>query len=112
MFILSAVGFTHLVVDSAFLEWFRNFVKKASLKVSEWVKIPKVAKFGNVVDCYVCAGVWCGFVMGAIWLSWNPFKIIACGCASGLLSNFAAIFINYLEAKTVVVLNENNPEQK
>lgn len=92
---------THIVVDSTITEGFRTFFKS-------FVKKIKLEKLGGVVDCYLCAGTWCGFLMGYIWISNEPLKIFACGCAGGFLANFAAIIINFVEASTIVQLPENN----
>lgn len=97
MFILSTIGMCHIIVDSSIMEAFRNLVKSFSKKIG----MPKI---GGVVDCHLCAGTWCGFVMGLIWISYNPFYIFACGCAGGFLCNFSAIFLNWLEAATIVNL--------
>lgn len=103
MFVFSSVGMAHIVVDSSIMEWFRNLVKF----ISEKVRIPK---FGGVVDCYLCCGVWCGFLMGWVWLTNNVAQIIACGFAGGLLSNVTAVLLNWIEAMTVVYLPKENDE--
>jgi len=69
------------------------------------------ADFGSVVDCYLCSGTWAGFLMGYIWLTQDPLKIFACGCAGGFLANFAAMILNWIEASTVVKLPSNNTEE-
>lgn len=101
MFILSTIGMSHIIVDSVIMEWFRVFVKSKSIKLG-------IPGFGGVVDCYLCCGTWCGFLMGLIWLSYNPFQVLACGCAGGFISNFAAVMLNWLEAATIV----NLPNEK
>ena len=102
MFVVSTVGMCHIVVDGSILLWFRESVKK----FAEQIKIPKL---GGVVDCYLCCGTWCGFFMGWVWLTQNPWEIFACGCAGGFLANFAAVIMNWLEAATIVNLpSEDN----
>lgn len=111
MYLLSTVGMCHIVVDGSILEWFRDFVKKAAAKC-------KMPKLGTIVDCYMCAGTWCGFLMGYVWLvcpRWEQLgsglawaEVFACGCAGGFLSNFAAVLLNWIEANTMVHL----PEEK
>jgi hypothetical protein len=49
--------------------------------------------------------------MGLIWISYNPFKVFACGMAGGFLSNFAATVMNWLEAATIVNLPPENKEE-
>lgn len=62
------------------------------------------ADFGSVTDCYLCSGTWSGFLMGSIWLTQNPFQIFACGCAGAILSNAAAVVLQWVEAATIVNL--------
>jgi hypothetical protein len=95
MYVVSTIGMCHIIVDGSILQWFRDGLKKFSTAI-------KFEKLGSVVDCYLCAGTWCGFFMGFIWLTHDPLQIFACGCAGGFLSNFAAVILNYLEAKTIV----------
>lgn len=97
MFIVSTIGMSHIIVDGSILAWLRTFVKSFAEKI-------RVPKLGGVVDCYLCCGTWCGFFMGWVWLSNNPFEIFASGCAGGFLSNFAAVVLNWLEAATIVNL--------
>jgi hypothetical protein len=94
-FVLSTIGMSHIIVDGSILQWFRDFVKSTSEKI-------KMPKLGGIVDCYLCCGTWCGFLMGWVWVTNDPFQIFACGCAGGFISNFAAIILNYLEAATVM----------
>jgi hypothetical protein len=102
LYVLSTIGMAHIIVDASITASFREFVKSMSTKIG-------VPSFGGVVDCYLCCGTWCGFLMGAIWLSHNPFQILACGCAGGFLANLGAVFLNWLEAATIVNLpNDDN----
>jgi hypothetical protein len=95
MYVLSTVGMCHIIVDGSIFQGFRESVKK----LSNVVKLPKL---GGIVDCYLCCGTWCGFFMGWVWLSNNPYEIFASGCAGGFLSNFAAVVLNWLETATVL----------
>lgn len=97
LFCLATIGMSHIIVDGSIFESFRSFVKKYSEKF-------KVAYFGTLVECYMCSGTWCGFLMGYIFVSNDYFKIFGCGCAGGFISNFAAIIINYFESLTIVNL--------
>jgi len=97
LFITSTIGMSHIIVDGSIFEKFRFYIKK----YSEKLKIPHL---GTIVECYMCSGTWCGFLMGWIWLTNEPFKIFACGCAGGFVSNLAAMFINYIESLTIINL--------
>lgn len=103
LFALSTIGMAHIIVDGSIMEWFRKFMKSTTIKMG-------VPSLGGVVDCYLCCGTWCGFLMGLIWVSYNPFQIFACGCAGGFLANFAAVFLNWIEAATIVNLPGDNNE--
>ena len=103
LFVLSTVGMAHLIVDANIMEWFRNFVKWASEKC-------KIPSFGGVVDCHLCCGTWCGFIMGLLWISYDPFKIISCGFIGGFVSNFAIILINWFESQTLASYSNYTPD--
>ena len=100
LFIFCSVGMAHVIVDGSIMYWFRDWVKFIFSK-TPWPWL------GDVVVCYLCCGVWCGFFMGAIWISHNPLKILACGFAAGFLANFAAVVLNWLESQTVVNMGNN-----
>jgi len=103
MYILSTIGMTHIVVDGSITEGFRGLFKKITTKIG-------LKTLGGLVDCYLCSGTWCGFLMGYIWISKDPLSVFACGCAGGFLANFAAVIVNWLEASTLVNLPENHNE--
>lgn len=109
MFVVSVIGMSHIIVDGSIMQTFRDVVKGIAKNL-------RMEKLGTVVDCYMCAGTWCGFLMGYVWLVepvWqlntlfiNVFEIFGCGCAGGFLSNFAAVLMNYLEAGTIINMND------
>jgi hypothetical protein len=103
MYVLATIGMTHIIVDGSITESFRTFFKKACLKFN-------LKTLSGLVDCYLCAGTWCGFLMGYAWISNKPLQVFACGCAGGFLANFAAVLINYIEALTIVNLPQENHE--
>lgn len=99
LFVFGVIGMTHIMVDSdmPFLLWFRNKVDKY---------LP--TKWSKIVHCYVCQGFWCGLFCG--WAAFTGItwvQILLAGCAGSLLANFMAIYMNYLEAKTIITLDEN-----
>ena len=109
MYVLSTVGMCHVIVDGSILQGFRNLVKKLA-------KAVRVEHLGVIVECYLCTGTWCGFLMGWAWLvSGNshdlPLKcleVFACGMAGGFLSNSAAVLLNWIEANTIVHMPEES----
>jgi hypothetical protein len=102
VFAICTIGMTHIIIDGSILEGFRNWWKS-------WTEKWGWKKLGSLVDCYLCAGTWVGFLMALIWVSYNPFKIVALGFAGGFLANFAAVILNYLEAGTMVNLDQHTP---
>lgn len=101
LFVISTIGMCLIIVDGSIMEEFRALVKK----LANFIKIPTL---GGVVDCYLCCGTWCGFFMGYTWISHEPLKIFACGCAGAFISNLAAAVLNWVEAATIINLPRNN----
>jgi len=101
LFVISTIGMTHIIVDGSIMDGFRRLVKKTATLL-------RVPKFGSVVDCYLCAGTWCGFAMGWTLISQNIFIVLACGFAGAFLANFGAVFLNLLEAMTIVSLPDKD----
>jgi hypothetical protein len=102
LFALCTIGMTHIIIDGSILAGFREW----------WKKKFDGTKLGGLVDCYLCCGTWVGFLMGLIWISYNPFKIVACGFAGGFLANMAAVLLNYYESQTMVALDEQEQKQE
>lgn len=100
LFVLSTIGMTHIIIDGSIMQWFRDFVKKLADKTP-------YPSLGGIVDCYICCGTWCGFLMGYIWLTHNPLQVFACGCAGSFLANLGAVLLNWIEAATIVNLPNN-----
>jgi hypothetical protein len=106
MFLISTIGMCHIIVDSSLLSGFRESFKK----YCDMMKLPKI---GEIVECYMCCGTWCGFFMGFIWMDKTYdldffLKIFASGCAGGFISNFAAMILNWIEAATIVNMPDSN----
>lgn len=95
LFCLASVGATNIVVDSHIFAPIRDWIfEYLPEKISYWIR------------CYQCFGFWSGLIFGLILISVDPFIVFACGCAGSFLSEFAAVFINYLESKSVIDLQE------
>jgi len=97
LFILSTIGMCNIIVDSSLLEPVRAVFKNIMNKI----KLPKLA---SLVDCYMCCGAWCGFLMGYTWISEEFLKIFACGCVGSFVSHYATVHVNWVEAATIVNL--------
>lgn len=103
IYCLGTIGMTHILVSSEMplIMWFRESVLK---------KLP--GKWSTIANCYVCMGFWCGLVCGYIAfpnISW--MQLFLTGCASSFLSQWGAIYLNYLEATTFLNITGDD-EQK
>lgn len=100
MFVLSTIGMTQIIVDGSIFETPRQLIKSFSKRIG-------IEHLGSIVDCYLCTGTWCGFLMGYIWLYQTPVEVFACGCAGGFLSNLGSSVLNWIESSTIVNLPDN-----
>lgn len=97
LFIFASIGLTHIIVDGKIFEPLRNFVKKYCPQ-----------KFYDLITCPQCLGLYMGFICG--WLCFTQidlYQIAACGFASSFLASFAGIVMNYLEAQSVMEIEES-----
>lgn len=94
LFVLGVIGMTHIIVDATIFQWLRDMMD---------AKLPE--KISKLIHCYQCTGFWCGVFCG-----WAAFSVITipqlflAGCAGSILSNFMALYMNYIEAMTVITL--------
>lgn len=96
LFAFATIGLTHIIVDpAAIAQPFR-----------EWVEANMPSYISKMFSCYQCCGAWIGFLMGALLISYNPFVIFACGMAGSFLSTWAATYLNFLEAQSLINLDE------
>ena len=57
------------------------------------------------MTCHQCCGTWVGFIVAWIVfedITWG--QIFIGGCAGSFLANFAAIYMNYLDAQSFATL--------
>lgn len=85
LFILGVVGMTHIIVDGEISE-----------PVYEWIE-PRLPVVARVMDCYQCAGFWCGLALGLALLSYQPLIVLAAGCAGSFLAQLGWLVLNSLE---------------
>ncbi len=85
LFILGVVGMTHIIVDGEISE-----------PVYQWIK-PRLPIVARVMDCYQCAGFWCGLALGAALLGRNPLVVFAAGCAGSFLAQLGWLVLDSLE---------------
>jgi hypothetical protein len=97
LFMLGVVGMTHIIVDASIFQWLRDYMD---------TKLPE--KVSKLIHCYQCTGFWCGLFCGLAafaGITWQ--QIFLAGCAGSVLANFMAIYMNYLEARTIITLDES-----
>ena len=96
LFCFAVIGFTNIIVDPAtIMQPFRNFVET---KCHPWLN--------KLFSCYQCSGTWIGFICGYILISKEPLIVFLCGMAGSFLATLSATYLNYLEAQSIVDINE------
>ena len=96
IFVTAVIGLTHIIVDPATIfQPVRNLIDKYG---PEWFK--------KLVSCYQCCGTWVGFLCGYVLINQDPFVVFMCGMSGSFLSTWAATYLNYLEAQSIVNINE------
>jgi len=85
LFILGVVGMTHIIVDG-----------EVSKPVHQWIK-PRLPVLARIMDCYQCAGFWCGLVLGLALLSHQPLIVVAAGCAGSFLAHLGWLVLDSLD---------------
>lgn len=123
LYIIAVIGLTHILVDSKIMqpirEWFQEpywpplggFFKQLFLHPITWFTDYVIKQIGSIIGCYQCCGFWAGLVTG--WLVFTDAhwcQILASGFAGSFLANAAAIYMNYLEAQTIVRLQEEHKD--
>ena len=92
LFSLSVVGLTNIIVDPAtIMQPVRGLIERSGIK---WLN--------KMVSCYQCTGVWAGFLCGYLIVSNEIPAILMCGMAGSYLSTASATYMNYLEAKSII----------
>ena len=123
LYIIAVIGLTHIMVDSKIMQpvrdWFQapywppawDCLKMFFTHPIVWTNEYVIKPIGQIIGCYQCCGFWAGMVTG--WMILPDIticKIIAAGFAGSFLANAAAIFMNYLEAQTIVHLQEEHKD--
>ena len=85
LFVVGVVGMTHIIVDS-----------EISAPVYEWIR-PRLPVVAHAMDCYQCAGFWCGIALGLALLSHRPCTVFAAGCAGSFLAQLGWLVLDALE---------------
>lgn len=97
LFSLAVIGMTNIIVDPAtIMQPVRNLIEQ---KGPSWLN--------KLVSCYQCSGTWVGFICGYILISKDIFVVFLCGMAGSFLATFAATYLNYLEAKSIIGVEQD-----
>ena len=101
LFAFGTIGMSHIIVDSSLMEPIRNWYER---------KMPE--RLASLVNCYLCSGFWAGIICGFFVLSSNLLMLFVCGCAGAFLSNLAAVMLNYLEARSIVDIGDEDGDKE
>jgi len=125
LFVFGAIGLSHILVDSKITAPIREWLAEPTFSfeaIGSWflniichpVK-SLTSCLHSIVTCYQCSGFWCGVFCGYAlfgWPTWfSTLHLLAAGGAGSFLSMFAAAYLNYLEAKTLVDLPPENEDK-
>lgn len=101
-FCLATIGLTQLIVESYIFNTPR-----------EWLKEKLPDRISKLLDCHQCSGTWSGFLIGSFTVTGsfgffgNFLIILASGCAGAFLGTWSATYLNYMEAKTIISLDDD-----
>ena len=101
LFVAASIGATHILVDGSITEPLRNFWKNTA-----------PASLSGLVDCYQCSGFWLGGLMGLLVFPFGLGTLFASACAGSFLASFASVYLNHLEAMTMMSMDAVPPEPK
>jgi len=99
LFALASIGFTAIMVESIILQSFREFLK-ARIHHNIY----------KVFECFQCMGFWTGLACGYVLISQNPPVVLMCGFTGSFLSTLSATYLNYLDARSIVDMGDNDIE--
>ena len=112
LFCIAVIGITNIIVDPATIfqlvrDWVVKEESKPIFKKIDIFLRGYPSRFfvwlDKLMSCYQCSGFWVGLLCGAILISYNPFYVFVCGGAGSFISTWAAIYLNYLETKSVII---------
>lgn len=97
IFMMATVGLTNIIVDPAtIMQPVRDFIDR---RFHPWLS--------KLFSCYQCSGTWVGFLCGYMIISREPEYVFLCGMAGSYIATLSATYMNYLEAKSIVGVEEN-----
>lgn len=96
LFCLGCIGMSHIIIEGKVFEAPRN-----------WLKVWLPGTLYSLLECYQCTGFWVGILCSYLVfgdITWG--QVFVGGCAGSFLSAIGALVMNYLEAKTIVSLDD------
>lgn len=97
LFVAATIGLTNIIVDpAAIMQPIRDFI---DTKCHPWL--------AKLVSCYQCTGTWVGFLCGFFLISTDPAIVFLCGMAGSYLATMSATITNYLEARSIIGVDDN-----
>lgn len=97
LFAMATVGLTNIIVDPATIaKPFRDFV---DTRCHPWI--------AKLFSCYQCTGTWAGFLCGYLLVGRDPWVVFLCGMAGSYLCTMSATYMNYLEARSIVGVEDD-----
>jgi hypothetical protein len=97
LFAAATVGLTNIIVDpAAIAKPFRDFV---DARCHPWLS--------KLFSCYQCSGTWVGFLCGYLLIGQEPWRVFLCGMAGSYLATMSATYMNYLEARSIVGVEDD-----
>jgi hypothetical protein len=96
LFCLGCIGMSHIIIEGKIFEPVRNRLKA-------WLP----GYIYSLLECYQCTGFWSGLLCSwAVFSGITWWQVFFGGCAGSFLAALGALVMNYLEAQTIVNLNE------
>ena len=98
LFALAVVGMTNIIVDPAtIMKPIREMIEKSG---PAWLD--------KLVSCYQCTGTWVGFICGYALISDNLTTVFMCGMAGSFIATISATYMNYLEARSILGVEDED----
>lgn len=91
IFWCAVIGLTDIIVNQTFFNW--RYLLLGT-------------PFYSISTCPKCMGFFSGLLCGFALLSNVPLYILMCGFAGSFVCGFSELFMNYLEARTIIEFDE------
>jgi len=111
LFVFAVIGLTGILVESTLFAPVRDWIRAESTATTPTVINRQFWVFLNqMLSCYQCCGTWSGWFCG-LFLFPNWETVFMAGFAGSFLASWAATYLTYLQARSIVELPPEQPEQ-